>query len=139
MQTQAPPYMQYEVDAVLIHASECSLSNKMEYRITPSTNTKHVFGYIWESSTLYLDIDFARRMVVIPIYSFEGEPFKDGFYYLHVEVSNRDSNDCMIHPPISQCSQPIGQVATKTFSPVGRLYKHWNPPTSAWPGNNYSE
>ena len=45
----------------------------------------------------------------------------------------------MIHPPLSQCSQEIGRNDTKSFSTVDRLYKHWNPPTSEWPGNDQSE
>ena len=130
---------QYEVDVVLFEKAGCGFQQKMEYRIVPSSPEKNVYGYTWESGHLYVNIDYANRMVVIPVFSTESQPFTSGFFYIHVEVDSADPNNCMIHPPITQCAFPVGQSFTKSFTPVGRLYKHWDPPTTMWPGNEFSQ
>lgn len=48
-----------------------------------------------------MDVDFENKRVVFPITSDNAEPYKNGFYYLHIEV---DPIPCMTVPPISQCS-----------------------------------
>ena len=136
---ESSPDYTYHYVASLLSTFNCSFQHKMDYHIVPSNNNSYIYGYNWEGNNLYVNIDYSLRMVTFPIYSSgESEPFARGFYYLRVEVGTTDPNYCMIHPPISQCSLPIGQVPSKNFTPIGRVYKHWNPPSSSWPGNSYS-
>ena len=94
-----------------------------------------VQGYFYQGNP-NVNVDYSNRMVAVPLESTEDEPFQEGFYYLHVEVDSSDPRNCMIHPPASQCNEPIGQQATKSFTTIDRLYKHWDSPPYEYPGSN---
>ena len=63
----------------------------MEYRIVPTADNKAVFASVWDTAAQQVLVDYARKMVILPIFSSESEPFRRGFYYLHVELASDDS------------------------------------------------
>ena len=68
---QSVPPIRYETHAILIHSSDCELYRKLEYRIVPADDNILVEGIVSEMGVQLLNIDYTKRMVLIPVRSYE--------------------------------------------------------------------
>ena len=103
--------------AILFQTSGTMFNLKMRYEILPDDNIGRASAPYFEIYRTHLNVDYPNRLAVFEVYSIEQAPsnyrkqgtFSKGFYYLHIEVDSGNDQDCLIHPPISQCDMPIGQ------------------------------
>lgn len=116
------------VSAVVYDRTSTSLIFRAEYMISPSPGT-YLYSYIYDWSTQYIHIDFPNQKVIFSIYSDGAEPFRNGFYYLHVRA-NSPFSVCMTRLPLNNCNLPL--PASQVIPLTGTVYKHYNEPGS-WP------
>lgn len=76
--------------------------NTFEILITadliPDTQFVDIFYNSISDKTV--EVDFDNKRVIFPIKTNDNEPFKNGFFYLHIEVNP----SCMAGPYTSSCS-----------------------------------